>query len=79
MEDRAAVGIDEGNEAGGCKMKAYISAFKDKSRIELVDDNGFHLDTIEVDDIHVEIGRENIELVARIHKPTLRAGCFYAN
>ena len=36
-------------------MKAYISAFNGKSRIELVDDNGFHLDTIEVDDIHVEI------------------------
>ena len=28
-------------------MKAYISAYKDKSRIELVDDKGFHLDTIE--------------------------------
>jgi len=28
-------------------MKAYISAFNGKSRIELVDDNGFHLDTIE--------------------------------
>jgi len=60
-------------------MKAYISAFKDKSTIELIDDNGFHLDTIEVDSIHVEIDRENIEPVARIHKPTLRTGCFYAN
>ena len=60
-------------------MKAYISAFKDKSRIELVDDNGFHLDTIEVDDIHVEIKRDNIEPVARAHKPFLKAGRFYAN
>ena len=60
-------------------MKAYISAYKDKSRIELVDDKGFHLDTIEVDDIHVEIKRDNIEPLNRAHKPTLRAGRFYAN
>ena len=48
-------------------MKAYISAFNGKSRIELVDD------------IHVEIKRENIEPLNRAHKPTLRAGRFYAN
>ena len=61
-------------------MKAFISALKDgKSKIELIDDSGFHLDTIEVDDIHVEIKRDNIEPLHRVHKPTLRAGCFYAN
>ena len=60
-------------------MKAFISAYNGKSRIELVDDKGFHLDTIEVDDIHVEIKRDNIEPLNRAHKPTLRAGRFYAN
>ena len=60
-------------------MKAFISAYNGKSRIELIDDNGFHLDTIEVDDIHVEIKRDNIEPVARAHKPFLKAGRFYAN
>jgi len=60
-------------------MKAFISAYNGKSRIELIDDNGFHLDTIEVDDIQVEIKRDNIEPLTRVHKPTLRAGCFYAN
>ena len=61
-------------------MKAFISALKDgKSKIELIDDSGFHLDTIEVDAIHVELNRENIEPVARAHKPFLKAGRFYAN
>ena len=30
-------------------MKAFISAYNGKSRIELIDDKGFHLDTIEVE------------------------------
>ena len=61
-------------------MRAFISTFNDKTKIELVDDNGFHLDTIEVDSIHVETNRENIEPINIAHKPKLlRAGRFYAN
>ncbi|GEM_PF-4381502 len=47
-------------------MKAYISVFKEgKSRIELVDDKGFYHDIIEVDEIRVELDRENMEPFVR--------------
>ena len=63
-------------------MKAFISALKDgKSRIELVDDFGCHIDTIEVEAIHVEINRDNVEPLNRqFNKPQmLKSGRFYAN
>ena len=62
-------------------MKAFISSVPDgHSRIEFVDEYGNHLDTFGVDEVHVELNRENIEPVARAHKPaTLRAWRFYAN
>ena len=61
-------------------MKAFISAAKDgNSGIELVDDAGFHLDTIEVTEIHVETHQENIEPLARVHRRVLESGRFYAN
>ena len=61
-------------------MKAFISSLSDGcSKIEFVDEYGNTLDVYQVQEIHVEVNRENIEPVARAHKPTLRAGCFYAN
>lgn len=52
-----------------------------KSRIELVDDFGCHIDTIEVEAIHVEINRDNVEPLNRqFNKPQmLKSGRFYAN
>jgi len=47
--------------------------------VEFVDEYGNTLDVYQVQDIHVEIKRDNIEPLTRVHKPTLRAGCFYAN
>jgi len=61
-------------------MKAFISSLSDgHSKIEFVDEYGNTLDVYQVQEIHVEIKRDNIEPLTRVHKPTLRAGCFYAN
>lgn len=60
-------------------MKAFITVNKDKTRIEFTNDNNIILDMIEVSEIHVEIGKENIEPINRQfnqqHK-MVRTGCF---
>ena len=62
-------------------MKAFISSISDgHSKIEFVDEHGNTLDIYDVEEVHVELNRENVEPVARVYKPaTLRAGRFYAN
>lgn len=43
-------------------MIAYISTLENgKAKIEIVDDLGIHLDTLEVSKIHLDIKKEHIE------------------